>query len=571
MSSQFTSLIASLGGPLPTPDDIAKLADDDTGKLLLTWLSTQITPGDLSYLSAENPDPSNTQNLSLPPSIRELALERDELAILSIPKLPITGLSNPSERCSDYLPPSQLARQAWYIADERDIIQQEAAILRRRIVQTGQASKQIKQTIKSLQRASHNVDANIRAAEERLSEATITADIAIGTDIDNCQTLLKGSTYVNRKVENKINTPDSNTEDRDEGAYADLDDAKSILSYAEEGLSKLTTNLVAELRACSMLREQEEARVVELEADLKRLQDSFQNLQSQHRKTLSNSSAYVYADEEAVTKHLEDVCLLLENEVSSRESGKPSSNSAIEDLLSEVENQATKKSREGDGLSLKKFLSDAWIMDQTEVLKLQQDLLDEGYNQAIESMQHRLEPLEKLHVCLSSSAQINQDIEALLEVLIEELQEIHLDPPSVAGDDISGHDEKATLDALKHKLLDTENFQFNTTTPLALLSRDDIMAEFQVLKERERSLERQEKDMTELPFDGKLRQIYRDSPMNSSPPFSFGKETLELEQQTKLKSMELKKLADGLEAEVAGFLAKESQLKRLNGFVQKWT
>jgi len=64
-------------------------------------------------------------------------------------------------------------------------------------------------------------------------------------------------------------------------------------------------------------------------------------------------------------------------------------------------------------------------------------------NQAIGRMGIEIAPLEELHGSLTSLIRIIQDVEALLEALGEELQEIYLEIPIISRDNGSLHDDTA--------------------------------------------------------------------------------------------------------------------------------
>lgn len=160
----------------------------------------------------------------------------------------------------------------------------------------------------------------------------------------------------------------------------DLDGVRSILSGAQGRLSTITRSLAENLHNFSVLREQENAKVEELETDLNFLQNAFDALTPPPKENLSTAGTELTRPEqEAVTKQLEEICLLLETEVSSREGGVMSSDGEIETLLLEIDKKPGKKFPEEERLSVKGIMSDGWTLDQAEILRLQQDILDQVF------------------------------------------------------------------------------------------------------------------------------------------------------------------------------------------------
>ena len=73
------------------------------------------------------------------------------------------------------------------------------------------------------------------------------------------------------------------------------------------------------------------------------------------------------------------------------------------------------------------------------------------------------------------------------------------------------------------------------------------------------------------PIHTALTQIYVNSPLHSSPPFAFPPETRNLEVCARKIAGELQALADSVEEESKSTFAKDSNMKRLDAFVEKWT
>jgi hypothetical protein len=68
-----------------------------------------------------------------------------------------------------------------------------------------------------------------------------------------------------------------------------------------------------------------------------------------------------------------------------------------------------------------------------------------------------------------------------------------------------------------------------------------------------------------------LPHIYANSPLHTSPPFAFPQATQDLEACVRKVAEELQAIANSVEEEFKSTFAKESNVRRLDGFVEKWT
>lgn len=132
--------------------------------------------------------------------------------------------------------------------------------------------------------------------------------------------------------------------------------------------------------------------------------------------------------------------------------------------------------------------------------------------------------------------------------------------------------------------------------PLVVMTPDDILAELKGIRYRSRNAEATERIQTEdfirqiaaryvasllyslfsffpihsRPLHTALPHVYANSPLYSSPPFAFPSATQDLESCVRKTAGELQAIADSVEEEFKTTFAKDSNIKRLDTFVEKW-
>ncbi|KDR73590.1 hypothetical protein GALMADRAFT_142063 [Galerina marginata CBS 339.88] len=567
IASKLADLISSIGGPDLDVGSIERLGDLHAGKLLLDWLIAQL---EIGFGEEEG-------GRRLFASIQNTVLEKDEVLILNRVE-PSETNSNAEQSPlapSDYMLPSRLKKHAEYINKEAELVQREAELIRARISETKEASKKITHSIKLLQRAVFDLDSNACKSEERISELSIKADTTIASTLNDAHGLLQ-DLGLSKRSQGLAITADviENLADISPQTAPDLESARSLPLATQNELSGVTTNLRHDLKHFALLHEQQTAKILDLQVEAERLQKALSSENGGNNSAMAMKSRHgslAQTDDPRLTKELEDICVLLEREVALRESGGASGDSALDALLSELDEVYRIGSVEDEVPAVEEMLRQAWSLDQAAILKVQEEVLDE----ALASLDSASLPLEQMHSSLSRLARCVQDAEAVLEALAEELGEIHLHDRNTS----SGYQEEELERQLKYTLGDLKDLRPTGAAPMLLLTQDDVLAELRSLVMRAAALETSERawadDLVHKYFIPPLRpaltQIYAHSPLNTSPPFSFPADVRELEAQTRSKAMELHKLTNSLEEEVRETFAKQSNLKRLNAFVNKWS
>lgn len=135
-----------------------------------------------------------------------------------------------------------------------------------------------------------------------------------------------------------------------------------------------------------------------------------------------------------------------------------------------------------------------------------------------------------------------------------------------------------------------------SVSPVLLLDKEDILVQLRLLKSRFDSSEISHKawaqnalrdysmryghkylfDVLHLtnfqrPLHPLLPDIYSQSPLNTSPPFEFFESARELETQTRIRTRQLQTHSKSLEEEVHETFAQDDHMKRLKGFVDRWS
>ena len=77
--------------------------------------------------------------------------------------------------------------------------------------------------------------------------------------------------------------------------------------------------------------------------------------------------------------------------------------------------------------------------------------------------------------------------------------------------------------------------------------------------------------ITFRPLHAALPEIYANSPLNSSPALAFPTQVQQMEDVARKTAEELRGLANSLEEEYQNTYARDSYIKRLDAFVEKWT
>ncbi|KAF8912038.1 hypothetical protein CPB84DRAFT_1742678 [Gymnopilus junonius] len=527
---KLSLLIYTEGGLSSDYGGLECLSDVETGKVLLDWLASQL---DSEEVGAEGLEEEEREQ-KIFTSMRDLVLEKEEALLLNqIKSLENTDRSNGPQFPQVYVPPSRLQKHAEYINAETDLVQREGGILRTRISQTKEACNRFTQSIMLLQRAVFDLDSQVHGSEERLTELSINADTTLTSTLNTAGNTLRCLVYSERK------------EYQDQEVVCD----PVSLHQIQSNLSKTTTDLRKNIEDFASLREREFSRIEDLQADVQRLQRGLSlkdgakvsgNKISKLRRRSVQENLPVSA------KELEDICMILEREVALKELGDASSGDAFVCLLSELEDIRRYRPSGDRDLPVLEVMQTAWTLDQENILNLQEEILDE----ALSSYDSGILSLKTLHASLSDLATRIQDTEAVLEALGEELGEIYLDTIENAKPDKRKADQIGELEKRVKLALNEFKGESASQELHFLLSFTE--------------------DLGRRPSQPALPRIYSNSLLNTTPPFAYPVDLRELEARTRTKTSELHKLANSLEEEVREALAKQSHLKRLTGFVEKY-
>ncbi|KAF9484681.1 hypothetical protein BDN70DRAFT_928156 [Pholiota conissans] len=592
-ANKATKLIANIGGPVLDPRDIEWTNDLEAGKLLLDWLSHQISTDEVgdyntdatrhgATQAATDDDDANLEE-TIYAAMRDTTLEPEEVIIANDERVHELAESQETNlECSlDYMPPSRLKKHAVFVTSETTNVQQETDLYHSRIAQIKQAAKKTSDSIKLLQRAVYDLDAKLRGSEETISELSIKADTTIAITISDSRALLHGLGMAVRK-EKLSEAPD--TEPSTDHHYVDLEEAHKILSKSKGNIAALIAQFEESMANFDQLSQQDESRAADLQMEAERLQAAFEALESGNMaKAKHSDNGSISALDDAALAELEKICDTLEQEVSLRDKGLVSGSGALDHLLSELhEGYIADKQAGGDHRKIEGVqdqLRRAWSMDQAAILRSQEAVLDE----TLTSLDFSLAPLERVYTSFAQLAKYVQEAEAVLEACAEELGDIYLDSSQSAepGGRIRTQDELDDDEMelkIKSVLNECKDLRPAGSTPLVLLNRDDIMTELRSLKARSAHVEGSEKAWADTiinkysirPLHPLLPQIYAHAPASTSPPFAFSAEVRALEVRARDRAAALNELAQTVDEEVRRAFEKGNNVKRLDAFIEKW-
>ncbi|KIM48788.1 hypothetical protein M413DRAFT_86088 [Hebeloma cylindrosporum] len=373
------NVISSLGGPSLNLGNTPWADDLEAGNLLLSWLADQLCESTVSLATGteETQEKDEECERHARAAIGEVTLEPEEvLMVKNIQNMPQNTYTAPPE----YMPPSRLTKQAELISEEIDSVQGEAELLKARISQTKAVSNKITHSVESLQRVLHDLDTKTRHSEERLSELSITADTTIALTVDSAKGVLRSLAHsVTLNSQEAGLSPDSDPPENDRSPY--LESAQNLLQDRQNEISILITKLQQTLECVSELSLQEATRAQDLQNEARRLENAFDSLRNEdppskepHMRTWSHTGK-----DYLVEKELQEICALLEEEVSKEKQGEGKSD-ALENLLSELDDShLVNRSNVSipKGTVVRDILQQAWALDQEAIMNAHQKALEE--------------------------------------------------------------------------------------------------------------------------------------------------------------------------------------------------
>ncbi|RDB24972.1 hypothetical protein Hypma_007394 [Hypsizygus marmoreus] len=550
--------VSALAGPRVDASDIEWAAQLPAGKKLVQWLADQCLN-------------DHVENAAL----RTIALEHEEVQILKH-----AGGSESSTTMDTiqapltYVTPSRLHKHAEHVDAETQLLEAETALVKSRIRQTKKAAQSSAATIKSLQAAIEREDAAISQAQDRLTELSILVDTTLLSAADTALSLLDtlvGTTY-----------PDGPTSPNVEsgGVHQSLAAATSSLTTLAALRSSITSHHTAQIET---------------------LRTEFSATDRTHP-----SSEYVERRVLPSREQLAVDATLLQHSITDLFNGNSLRERAYEIELQRIYNTLA---TEGDGnvvfdevgagesgpgdncpFDVRLELEKAWALDRARLLDFEGEILDA----TIDAYTGKLIPgLTKLHTGLMAHERDVRIAESWVGALGLELEGVRED---VERAEVNGpintkcgvktvpEGEDELEEKLKERLLRFEREQTTSRRgePLVIINRDDIIQELQHIREGvEKGVEggwRAHKVLMETlstlsaihhPL---LTSIYRNSPLNTSPPFASSPQIARLESEANHAASVLGAALgkDGIGEEVEKVMENSRTKRKLGAFVDRW-
>ncbi|KAF8806679.1 hypothetical protein BYT27DRAFT_7339244 [Phlegmacium glaucopus] len=551
--------ISLLGGPPLESTDIDWATDLPAGNAFFEWLADQLHDWNIpnpnleqNVTSGNGVDDNEEQiEIKMRAALRDVALEKDEVLILGHESLSRDASNDISD--SDYLPLSRLKQQAGYINNETELLKRETGLLSTRLVMTKKASQKLTQAIKSLQRTLDEVKSDTNDTEEKLSELSVNADTTIATTLTNAKALVHtlNISYPDDDANAIIETNVVEKSDHDKNITNEH--ARSSLAQAQTSLTAIIADLREHTERLSLIRKEEAFKNEDIQMEADRLKAAFKSMKSGPTNHILTKNP-----------ELEDICALLEHEATSRERGAAPTN-LLQSILQELDGQDDDSEvfLEPSALDVDAEISHARCLDQIAILRT----YETGLDQALESLDVVLTPLERLHTSLAKVWHCIQEAEALLEAFGDELEDI----------DMNFVNESLGTKNDSHEVQSKEP-GYNDPSSVTSL-HEDILTEHLVRNKRLAVMETSEKAWIETlireysarPIHPSLSKIYANSPLTTSAPFAFPTQVQQIEAQARDRAMRLEGFVRKLEVKVHETFTKNGPTaKRLDSFVERW-
>ncbi|KZT69629.1 hypothetical protein DAEQUDRAFT_245887 [Daedalea quercina L-15889] len=431
-----------------------------------------------------------------------ITLHGRELRELSSATNQLTNASYPDDtvaRSAEYMGPATLSAGIRVTEEEAELLEDETTLLRCRVSRSKVAARCLTQTIKALRVEVEENNEELSRQDANLSELCINADTILSRSARTAEKLLDRT-----KTETRV---------------ADCRTDQSKILSLQLILASLTRlhGVIASSATLQFESVDEAAALLPAPAEVKReaarLYDALHTLRGRWGRV--NGSAD--------TRHL------------------PA------DIYGD---------READ---IKTELMRAWFMDQQVLLEARESIV----NLTSECLRDELFPaLDAIHSALAERSQCILEEEALVSVLIEELEEIADDVTSVnvrkqagqasASTGADGHAQKKHAhemleDELTELLKRTQSLRPRDARPLVLLEREDVAKELEAIH--------------------LLSIMYDNAPVNTSPPFGLLPGTGSLEQSVKQTTDHLNTMIQRLQ-KATQFSDRDK--RKFTAFVEKW-
>ncbi|KAJ7108454.1 hypothetical protein C8R43DRAFT_187702 [Mycena crocata] len=527
-SETTVALVSLLGGPKLNAEDIEWASELPAGEKLLNWLVSQVQL-ELPPLDTD------ADSDSLRAALQAIALEEDEVDALRHATRKATSASRPTmaQISSEYFPPWKRRPQEEHTAAEATLLERETEVLKSRIHQTKLASQSLSKAIKFIASEIERTNNDIVAAQDSLSELSLSADAAIVASVDNSFAALDVLVPDNGAIQGTYYSIPRNLTSLSSGSADESPHAAT--SAASAVSSTVADRFQSQMQAIDALASRVPC-AAEVQAEGARL-DATLNKPRAEGKTLVSLAADAAFNLEVVR-----LCEKLEDPGTGRD--------ALASMIAEKPEQSSRLT----AVDVKAELEHAWALDQAAVLDARGAVLDETIAALSTAL---MPPLKALHEELSATDAHMREAQALISALREEIGDIVDDARAAkqphelsddAGDAEQTKDEQLQA-SLTQLLMQLKDLRPQDAPPLVLLNQEDILNELRSVYDQDEKSRRQEEAWVagllptlrdlETAHAPLLDAIYANSPMNSSPPFAFPDDIQRVQADAKVKAEDL--------------------------------
>ncbi|KAH9834128.1 uncharacterized protein C8Q71DRAFT_859792 [Rhodofomes roseus] len=554
----IVKFISSLGGPVYAAEEVAWASSVPQGKALLEWLASQVRHHAIATHIEGGGDDVVEYRASLDP----IALHERELRELFSATTSEQSTRVRSNNAAGYISPSILSTRSSLMEKESELLEDETRLLKHRLKSSKVAAKDLTQAIKALQIEVETVGKEIQQQDARLNELCINADTVVSRSARTAERLLELT---------KEDGPADGSAEQSRTSPV-RDSLVDISSLHGSVASAAASRLAAVDEAAASL-----PTPTEVKQEVARLQASLEN--SRGRQNHVNA----YPDSrsmstDAYCAELDRISHLLES-VSDTENKQRLLNDLVVGERSELK-------VDDDCVDIVEEVARAWSLDQAAILEAREKIVDEAIKRFTEDL---LPPLGVLHRALAARSEYNLEAEALVSVLIEELEEVADDVAAVkqhmarasasaeAADAREKHAHALLEEELTELLKRTQGSRPPDARPLVLLEREDVTMELKAVRERAQAADEGQTRWTST-LAPKLAElssthadllavVYENAPVNTSPPFGLPTDARAVVASIKETAIRLDAMLQRLQ--------KDSQLgdrdkRKLTAFVEKW-
>ncbi|KAI8978290.1 hypothetical protein BD414DRAFT_422136 [Trametes punicea] len=550
-TADVVHLIAHLGGPSSSEDDIEWATDIPAGERLLEWLAAQVhfdverLPSSVALIHSHNEEP---QDLIMRPVLGRIALYAEESNVLD--RLPATDESisqNPKSRLasSSYRLPSKLRSCANTLEGEAGALGAHTKRLQHRLQKTKAAMKGLQNAIATIRSEIHGLNQTALEQGQRLTDLSLEADSTVGQCTRQALDVLQNAEQRGRESHLSIARSRIATLERGrcalaiavERLYRSLDDEYNSLPMADD-LHDKAASVYAIIKAASGHLSPSALYAASYHEELGRITSELKGLSQEQARDLEQ---YIHP--------------LWNSEVEEIDS-----RNIVPDVKTELERAGT--------------------LDRLILSQAQERCLD----YITTELRDRLLPgLQKCYEVLQAESALRAETEVIVSALIEELEDVNDGMEEAKRfTDLNGYDSNesggnptmilgaAVTDLLKPLL--------RTDRPIVLLDHSDVESELasfrkssaNAQKAGERWSSQLSRRLTDLSTSQALLLdvAYENSPTNTSAPFAPLPAEVAIVQEIRQRSEDL--------TTAAARLQRESELssrdrRKLTAFIEKWS